>query len=43
MDICEHIMVLDFGKLLFEGNPSEVAGSPVVQAAYLGSESGVPA
>ena len=43
MDICEHIMVLDFGKLLFEGNPSAVAGSPVVQAAYLGSESGVPA
>jgi ABC-type branched-subunit amino acid transport system ATPase component len=36
-------MVLDFGKLLFEGNPSAVAGSPVVQAAYLGSESGVPA
>jgi ABC-type branched-subunit amino acid transport system ATPase component/branched-subunit amino acid ABC-type transport system permease component len=39
MDICEHIMVLDFGKLLFEGNPSAVARSPVVQAAYLGSES----
>jgi ABC-type branched-subunit amino acid transport system ATPase component/branched-subunit amino acid ABC-type transport system permease component len=36
MDVCEYIYVLDFGKLLFEGDPPSVAASPVVQAAYLG-------
>ena len=38
MDVCEYIYVLDFGKLIFEGPPVEVASSPDVQAAYLGSE-----
>ena len=37
MDICEHVYVLDFGRMLFEGAPSEVAASEIVQAAYLGS------
>jgi ABC-type branched-subunit amino acid transport system ATPase component/branched-subunit amino acid ABC-type transport system permease component len=37
MEICDYIYVLDFGQLLFEGTQSEVADSPVVQAAYLGS------
>jgi ABC-type branched-subunit amino acid transport system ATPase component/ABC-type branched-subunit amino acid transport system permease subunit len=36
MDVCEYIYVLDFGKLLFEGDPPNVAASPEVQAAYLG-------
>jgi ABC-type branched-subunit amino acid transport system ATPase component/branched-subunit amino acid ABC-type transport system permease component len=36
MNVCEYIYVLDFGKLLFEGDPSNVAASPEVQAAYLG-------
>jgi ABC-type branched-subunit amino acid transport system ATPase component len=36
MNICAYIYVLDFGKLLFEGDPRSVAVSPVVQAAYLG-------
>jgi len=36
MDVCEYIYVLDFGKLLFEGEPPNVAASPEVQAAYLG-------
>ncbi|MDF3307146.1 branched-chain amino acid ABC transporter permease/ATP-binding protein [Rhodococcus sp. T2V] len=36
--ICAQIHVLDFGKMLFHGTPSEVRNSPVVQAAYLGSE-----
>jgi ABC-type branched-subunit amino acid transport system ATPase component len=38
MRICNHLYVLDFGKLIFEGTPAEVAGSEVVQAAYLGTE-----
>jgi ABC-type branched-subunit amino acid transport system ATPase component len=36
--ICTEINVLDFGKFLFRGTPAEVAASPVVQAAYLGSD-----
>lgn len=38
MDICEHIYVLDFGRLLFEGSPDAVRASELVQAAYLGSD-----
>ncbi|MGD9701000.1 MAG: ATP-binding cassette domain-containing protein [Acidimicrobiia bacterium] len=38
MDVCDYIYVLDFGKLIFEGTPQEVASSVDVQAAYLGSE-----
>jgi ABC-type branched-subunit amino acid transport system ATPase component/branched-subunit amino acid ABC-type transport system permease component len=37
MSICDHIYVLDFGKLIFDGTPSEVASSELVQAAYLGA------
>ena len=39
MSVCSYLYVLDFGKLMFEGEPAEVAASPVVQAAYLGLES----
>ena len=38
MDVCEYIYVLDFGRLIFEGAPAEVATSADVQAAYLGTE-----
>jgi ABC-type branched-subunit amino acid transport system ATPase component len=38
MRICSDIYVLDFGRLLFHGSPAAVAASPVVRAAYLGSE-----
>lgn len=38
MGICEHIYVLDFGKLLEQGSPAAIAASPTVRAAYLGSE-----
>jgi ABC-type branched-subunit amino acid transport system ATPase component/branched-subunit amino acid ABC-type transport system permease component len=37
MSVCDYLYVVDFGQLLFEGTPAEVAQSPVVQAAYLGS------
>ncbi|WP_448625047.1 ABC transporter permease subunit [Geodermatophilus sp. URMC 64] len=36
MEICSYLYVLDFGRLIFEGTPAEVASSHVVQAAYLG-------
>jgi ABC-type branched-subunit amino acid transport system ATPase component/branched-subunit amino acid ABC-type transport system permease component len=36
LGICSYIYVLDFGKLIFEGEPAEIAASPIVQAAYLG-------
>ncbi|HSS10981.1 MAG TPA: ATP-binding cassette domain-containing protein, partial [Acidimicrobiales bacterium] len=42
MNICEYIYVLDFGRLIFEGDPAAVASSPIVQAAYLGSEAVMP-
>ena len=38
--ICDRVHVLDFGQKVFEGTPSEMLASPVVRAAYLGSEAG---
>jgi ABC-type branched-subunit amino acid transport system ATPase component/branched-subunit amino acid ABC-type transport system permease component len=42
MNLCNYIYVLDFGRLIFEGDSAAVASSPVVQAAYLGSDSVAP-
>ena len=36
MKICEHIYVLDYGKEIAHGNPSEIQGNPQVIKAYLG-------
>ncbi|MDT4934524.1 MAG: branched-chain amino acid transport system ATP-binding protein [Pseudonocardiales bacterium] len=41
MKVCDHIYVLDFGQMLFEGDPDAVRRSDVVRAAYLGSEAAV--
>jgi ABC-type branched-subunit amino acid transport system ATPase component len=38
MRVCDHIYVLDFGQMLFEGTPDEVRSSEIVRHAYLGSE-----
>jgi ABC-type branched-subunit amino acid transport system ATPase component/branched-subunit amino acid ABC-type transport system permease component len=38
MDVCEQIYVLDFGKPLFDGPPSEVVHADIVRAAYLGKD-----
>jgi ABC-type branched-subunit amino acid transport system ATPase component/branched-subunit amino acid ABC-type transport system permease component len=35
-EVCDHLYVLDFGKLIFEGSVADTISSPVVQAAYLG-------
>ena len=38
MSLCDYIYVLNYGKLLAEGKPSEVRQNPEVIAAYLGGE-----
>ena len=38
MNVCQRITVLNFGKVIAEGPPAEVAAHPAVIAAYLGSE-----
>jgi ABC-type branched-subunit amino acid transport system ATPase component len=41
MSICDYLYVLDFGELIFEGTAAETQASPIVRAAYLGSEEGL--
>ena len=36
MAVCEYLFVLDFGRLIFSGTPTETQRSELVRAAYLG-------
>lgn len=38
MDLSEHIVVLDYGEVIADGDPQTVAHHPAVLAAYLGTE-----
>ena len=42
MSVCDHIYVLDFGEMIFEGSPAEAQASATVRAAYLGTDDGAP-
>jgi branched-chain amino acid transport system permease protein len=38
MDVCDHLVVMEFGTLLTQGTPQQIQESPEVRAAYLGTE-----
>ncbi|HWF20745.1 MAG TPA: ABC transporter ATP-binding protein [Acidimicrobiales bacterium] len=40
MGVCRQVIVLDYGRVLFTGDPTAVQQDPDVQQAYLGSLSG---
>jgi len=41
--VCDHVYVLNFGKVICDGTAEEVAASDLVRAAYLGSDDPVDA
>jgi sulfate-transporting ATPase len=42
-DLCDEIVVLDFGRIVASGPPNEILASPQVRRAYLGTSDAGPA
>jgi branched-chain amino acid transport system permease protein len=40
MSVCNHITVLDFGRVIADGTPEQIQSNPTVIAAYLGEAEG---
>jgi len=40
--LCEHVVVLNFGRKIAEGSPGEIREHPLVREAYLGVENPTP-
>jgi branched-chain amino acid transport system ATP-binding protein len=40
LEVCDHILVIDFGELIAEGSPAEIRGNQRVIDAYLGRQGG---
>src|SRR5690606_6817346 len=38
MQVCDHLVVMEFGTLLTQGTPEQIQQDPKVRAAYLGTE-----
>jgi len=43
MELCQHIIVLDYGQKIAEGKPADIQNNPLVLEAYLGSTQNVNA
>jgi branched-chain amino acid transport system ATP-binding protein len=38
MRVCEHVVVLDFGRVIAAGPPDRIRDDPAVADAYLGAD-----